>query len=376
MGGWIEGLSAWKKNDIHEAGDDFARLAAQPGLSDQDRSAAAFWAYRSYARTKSVKEANYWLKQAAADPHSFYGLLATNLLGQDTQSSWSMPVLSDGGKAVLAKQAAGWRALALLQIGQTELAEAELSQLNPQGRHDLQEAMLAIADAEHMPSMSLRLAGVAVNDNGKPYEGALYPLPRWQPAEGFQVDRALLYALMRHESRFDPSAVSGSGACGLMQLMPATAKILSGDRKWNDEASNGDCADHLLDPATNMALGQSYVQRLADQPTIGTNLLFLLAAYNGGPARLEHWVEDEKTKDPLLFMESLPVKETRDYIQQVLVHYWMYRERLGQPQTSLHQLARGEWPHIKIHDEAPTPLPRIIKADYGTFTIASNAQTR
>jgi soluble lytic murein transglycosylase len=373
LGGWIAGLTAWKKNDAREASDDFARLAAMPGLGEQDRSAAAFWAYRSYARIKNTKEADYWLKQAAIEPHSFYGLLASNLLGHNNKSSWQMPVLSEGGKEVLAKQKAGWRALALLQVGQTNLAEGELSQLNPQGRHDLQEAMLAIADAEHMPSISLRLAGVAVNGNGKPYDGASYPLPPWQPAEGFQVDRALLYALMRHESRFDPMAISGSGACGLMQLMPATAKILSGAQKWDASVNNGDCTDSLLDPATNMGLGQSYVQRLADQPAIGNNLLFLLAAYNGGPNRLEHWIDTDQTKDPLLFMESLPVRETRDYIQQVLVHYWMYRERLGEPQPSLHQLAHGEWPRIKIRNEEAPQLPRMIKAEIGGFTVASSS---
>jgi hypothetical protein len=127
----------------------------------------------------------------------------------------------------------------------------------------------------------------------------------------------------------------------------------------------------LLDPATNMTLGQSYVQRLAAQPMIGDNLLLLLAAYNGGPNRLEHWIKDENSKDPLLFMESLPVRETRDYTQQVLVHYWMYRARLGLPETSLHQLAHGEWPITKLRDEEPA-LPRTIKAEAaGGVTLAS-----
>ncbi len=85
-------------------------------------------------------------------------------------------------------------------------------------------------------------------------------------------------------------------------------------------------------------LGQSYVKRFVARPAtmIGDNLLFLLAAYNSGPeASLANWVDSSTSKDPLLFIESLPVRETRDYIQQVLVHYWMYHDRLGQPETSL-----------------------------------------
>ncbi len=196
-------------------------------IGERDRAAASFWAYRAYSRLNNTTQANppHWLKVAADQPHSFYGFLADSLLGRETEASWQLPALDDKNRNILASRTAGWRALALLQIGRPDLADSEPRHLNPQGRRDLQEAMLAIAEEEHMPSMALRLAGVAVNDSGKPYEGALYPLPPWRPAEGFQVDRALLYALMRHESHFDPLAVSDSGACGLMQLMPATASF-------------------------------------------------------------------------------------------------------------------------------------------------------
>jgi len=380
LGSWVDGLSSWKKTDIHEASVAFARLASLPQLSGRDRAAAAFWAYRAYNRLGNATQAEYWLNQAADEPRSFYGFLAGSLLGHDTQASWQLPALNDKNTSILASHAAGWRALALLQIGKPEWAEAELSHLNPQGRHDLQDAMLAIAEAGHMPSMALRIGGLAMDDNGKPYAAALYPVPPWQPAEGFNVDRALIYALMRHESHFDPLAVSDSGACGLMQLMPATARLIS-TGPVAPPAKDEDCPDRLLDPAVNVTLGQSYMQHLAAQPGIGDNLLLLLAAYNGGPNRLAHWVENATTQskagkngheklDPLLFIEGLPVRETRDYIQQVLIHYWMYRARLAQPETSLHQLAHGEWPRAKVRGETPA-LPRLLRAQADGFAVAS-----
>lgn len=211
-----------------------------------------------------------------------------------------------------------------------------------------------------MPSLALRLGGLAVNDRGKAYDAALYPLPPWQPAAGFTVDRALMYALMRHESQFDPTAISDRGACGLMQLMPDTARLVASNSpsravqkiKFGDA---DDCSRALMEPANNLALGQGYVQRLAALPHIGDNLLYLLAAYNSGPSRLSRWFDLNEQRDPLLFLESVPVRETRDYVQQVLIQYWMYRTRLQQPLQSLEQLARGEWPHYDMRPASRHP---------------------
>jgi soluble lytic murein transglycosylase-like protein len=245
------------------------------------------------------------------------------------------------------------------------MAEDELRHLNPQGHHDLQEAMLALAEAARMPSVALQLGGLATNDNGKRYDAALYPVPPWEPEQGFQVDRALLYALIRHESQFDPTAVSDRGACGLMQLMPTTANLIA-----NHRVAGHGCSDRLLEPSYNMALGQKYVRHLAGQPMIGDNLLFLLAAYNGGPSKVSRWVDDDSRRDPLLFIESLPVRETHDYVQQVLLHYWTYRARLAEPQTSLAQLAHGQWPRYALRDDGTAK--KAVSVEPLGFTVASN----
>ena len=197
--------------------------------------------------------------------------------------------------------------------------------------------MLSLADKEHMPALALQLGSLATTEDGKLYDAALYPLPSWKPEAGFSVDPALLYAIMRRESQFNPEAVSPRGACGLMQLMPATAAVVS-----NEE--NIGCTAAMREPARNIALGQDYVHHLSSLPMIGDNLLFLLTAYNGGPGNLERWMDSSMRGDPLLFIESLPSRETHDYVQQVLMHYWSYRARLAEPETSLSQIATGEWP--------------------------------
>ncbi len=380
LGLWIGGLAAWEQADFEGAAAAFTTLAVLPGLAEWDRAAADFWAYRALRRAGDAGQAYEWLRQAARQPRSFYGFIANNLMGRDPQWSWSMPSLDQAKIALLSSRPEGARALALAQIGQRDMAETELRRLNPQGQRGMASAMLAFAEAEHMPALVMRLGGLVLDGNGASYDGALYPVPPWQPRAGFAVDPALIYALMRRESMFDPAAVSVSGACGLMQLMPATAKLAAtmaqgprravafandndASRKPSSSSSSSSlsppspCAGHLLDPVTNVTLGQSYVLHLTQSGQIGGNLLLLLAAYNGGPGRLARWIETAAEKDPLLFIESLPVRETREYVQQVMVHYWTYSARIGERQTSLEQLARSEWPRL-APPEPPSSVAR------------------
>lgn len=347
---WISGLSNYHLRHYTEASTALTALANRDDLPDSDHAAAAFWAYRALKQADKTTEANRWLAEAANEPRSFYGLLASNLSGHSAEGSWSwhLPEFNKRAYDILVGLPAGARALALAQIGQNDLAEAELSHINPQGRRTLQEAMLALAEKGHMASLAMKLGSLATNEHGKPYDAALYPLPQWQPKEGFRIDRALMYALMRHESHFDPTAISSQGACGLMQLMPATAERMSG--KATQRTRSRECPDQFFDPIINVGLGQNYVRHLAEQPMIGDNLMLLLTAYNGGPGRLSQRSGTEAEDDPLLFMESLPAQETHDYVQQVLMQYWTYRARLHQPLHSLAQLARGEWPRFSLRD--------------------------
>jgi soluble lytic murein transglycosylase len=352
LGLWIDGLSAWKKQDFAGASHDFATLAQDSTLSTWDRAGAYYWAYRAAKRMGNEAESREWLAEAAKYPRSFYGYMAASLTGHRPNRSWKLPELTAKNIETLSQHPEGWQALALMQIGRSDLAESELRRINPMGQHELQRAVLALAEKAHMPSLTLQLGGVATNDNGQIYEAALYPLPPWQPASGFKVDRALIYALMKRESQFDPEAVSQRGACGLMQIMPSTAHQIA------NENTSSDCSDRLFDPAINMELGQKYVRVLAGQPMIGDNLMLLLAAYNGGPGKVAHWLDGEDRTDPLLFLESMPIRETHDYVQQVLMHYWMYRSRLAEPENSVAQLARGEWPRYTLHDTGLAELRR------------------
>ncbi len=342
LGFWIAGLSAWKQGDDEAALSAFSQLGSNTALTPWDRATGAYWAYRAASRLQDKEQADHWLREAAKQPHSFYGYLAASLQGDENKKLWALPDLNTRAVSLLASRPAAARALALLQIGQRDLAEAELTRLNPTGKPALKEALVALADHAHMPALALRLSSLGS------YASAAYPLPPWEPTDGFKIDRALLFALMKRESRFDPDSVSARGACGLMQLMPATARRIANDNRRSSK--EGVCPDSLFDPATNLAMGQRYVRVLAGQPQIGDNLLLLLAAYNGGPGNLSRWMEDGSRKDPLLFIESLPMRETRDYVEEVALHYWMYRSRLA-GEANAARLAKDEWPRYALKDD-------------------------
>ena len=157
-----------------------------------------------------------------------------------------------------------------------------------------------------------------------------------------ETDRSLVLALIRQESRFNPKAKSRRGARGLLQLMPRTASFVASDRKLRGSKENRDI---LFDPKINLSLGQKYINILLKDKSVKGDLFKMLAAWNGGPGNLNKWIRNVKYgDDPLLFIESIPSKETRIFIERVLANYWIYESRFGNDSSSLDFVARGKWP--------------------------------
>ena len=339
-GNWTVGMAAWKAGQNDRAAKAFQGLAQSESASPWDRAAGAYWAARSHQGAGRPAEATTWLEQAAQHSRTFYGLIAWQALGKADESDIHAPVLTRRHRRILAEVPAGRRAIALVQAGRRDIAEQELRRIDPRGDDMLEQAVVALADLGRMPALAMRLGSVLSSADGAASDSALYPLPPWEPKGGFTVDRALLFALMRQESRFDPTARSGAGARGLMQLMPSTATYVA-DKLTTDIGRKPD----LYEPETNVTLGQHYVRYLLDQKGIENDLILTIAAYNAGPGNIESWRKRlSGVKDPVLFIESLPVGETRNFAKQVLTNYWIYQRRLGQPLPSLQAIAEGRWP--------------------------------
>lgn len=349
---WNAGLAAWRQGSLAEAGQHFQALARNQEQSPWARSAAAFWAARVELRSRRPEQVAPWLRLAAEHPRTFYGLLARRLLGIDVYFNFDSDMFTDVDLRLIEGINGGRRALALLQIGDRPRAEAELRALAGRRSPELVESVAVLADRANLPALSLQVAAVLANGDGHDHVQALYPVPRWAPLGGFIVDRALVFALMRQESQFLPHVESSAGALGLMQMMPSTARSVArrtGLTPLGERTS-------LVDPELNLTVAQEYIAMLLKDERIQGNLLFFACAWNGGPTAAARWrsAQVDVRNDPLLFLESIPSKETRIFTHRVLANYWIYRMRLGQPTPDLDALAAGDWPtYTALDDTAP-----------------------
>lgn len=338
---WQEALAAWRKGDAKKAAGLFEQAAKASGGNSWLQAAAAYWAARSHVRNREPEKVSEWLRLAAAEPRTFYGQLARRALGIDVAFAWATPQLTTSGAQALMSSRPGQRALALIQVGEATRAECEFQVMRANATPELAQGMLAIAERLRFPSLTIGL-GVSLEDqSGFRFDNALFPMPDWEPMGGYSINRALLYAVARQESGFNPEAKSPMGALGLMQLMPQTMKAM---QKRLADTLGSSKAD-WRDPTVSLALGQEYIRYLLAEKEIQGDLILLAAAYNAGPGNLAKWRETlAYDSDPLLFIESLPSKETRNFVQRVLAGMWIYQQKLGHASSSLDALAAGAWP--------------------------------
>ena len=327
---WIAGLVSWKRKNYLDAALYFERSANSEYASGWLVTAASYWAARSNMRAGNIRKVSRWLIRGMEYPRTYYGLISTRALGQNFDFNWNLPTFTRESHQILSSTPAGARAVALAKAGQATRAQAELLRLKPKTDEE-REAFLAFAGYAHLPALSIRVGSLTKTKDDSYYDGALYPLVPWTPQNGFIIDHALVHAVMKQESRFNPLAESHSGARGLMQLMPATAKGV-----------DAELAKYVEEPEINMAIGQRYLKELLESPSIDNNLLYMLIAYNAGPGNLRKWRKRwPDVDDPLLFIELIPVSETRQYIEKVLANYWIYRLRAGKNIKSMEEIAAG-----------------------------------
>jgi soluble lytic murein transglycosylase-like protein len=368
---WIVGLSSYRLRSYDQARAAFADLARDGECDAWLQSAAAYWAARSSEALNDTEAYGKYLRAAARNSETFYGMVAGRQLKLGDQASLAFaddPV----GRLLLAGYvsppaslpsvdlvrfvatvARAHRAAALAQIGRGADAIQEL-------RAGL---MVARTPAEQEKWKALTVAmGTSLTDRASPPRSADldYPTPELTPLGGFTLDKALVYAMVRAESRFNPQAVSPVGASGLMQIMPAAAAQAAGDDKLKSDRTP------LFDPSFNLRVGQDYFTWLLDKG-VGHDLIRAVAAYNAGPAPIAKTAQAlGPDADSLLLMECLPAQETRAYVQKVLTGYWTYRKIWGQGSPTLDALASGE---RAIDERLDLGQPRGPAPQYASQTL-------
>ena len=343
---WRTAISQWRAGKKSEAAKIFTAIAERrTHYSAWQSSAACYWAWRSNDAIGQKKTADKFLRIAAEEPRSFYGILARKQLGESLDLDAQPVTLSESDILEMIGEPPIRRIIALGQSNLIDLAEKEIRKLFPASDEREKKRLLALAYHFNLASVQISMAK-RLDDHDRTMDYAKYPIPHWQPQDGFKVEPALIYALMRQESGFRATATSSSGAQGLMQIMPKTASIMH--RQMNSDLKDSgqpQLTGSVTDPGFNMALGQGYIQHLLENDLVDGNLFFMLTAYNAGPGRLQEWKRAiDYRNDPLLFVESIPFAQTRHYVMQVMTNYWIYSELAGSRNRSIYALLNGYWP--------------------------------
>jgi soluble lytic murein transglycosylase len=334
---FVGGLASWRLNDFERAHTLFEAASQKPGLTLDMQAATNFWAARSAQQLENAESAIAHLQKAAETQDTFYGLLATRVLGLTPKFNWQIQkfTLSDWQK--IANQPTVQRIIALTQVGEFALADEELRNWWGRSPETHWAALLRLGDALNLHSGKLSLARRSPPQQLAPM-AAHYPLPEWWSPAGAAVPKALIFAFMRQESAFRRDTVSRSNARGPMQFLPSTA------REVGQNPSLTDSDPRLDDPTYAIQIGKTYVKQLANSSITNGNLLKIVASYNGGPGNVRSWVGSLPENDPLLYIESIPLTETRDYVETVMKNFWMYQLQMNDPTPSLESIAAGVMP--------------------------------
>ncbi|MFN4091308.1 MAG: lytic transglycosylase domain-containing protein [Brevundimonas sp.] len=365
---WTAGLAAWRLGQFNDAFDAFQRVAEDPTQDAWTRAGAAVWTARAAGASGRQDQVQGWLRLATRWPATFYGQVAGRMLGEDAPieglgpTPYATPgvrqvafrpdedpgVDSDELNAFIREDPRARRAVAYYEVGRRDEYEGEL-------RAGIRTA---ITDPARRLWTGLAKAmgfqGSRADRQVERIDAGDYPMPDLQPEGGYTIERSLLLAIARKETNFNASARSGAGAWGLMQVMPATAAELTGDRGFVREPRR------LLQPAVNMRVGQAYVTRMLNLPQFQGDLLRTAASYNAGPGPMLAALRKlGPNPDPLLLIEVIDVPQARDYVEKVVAAYWIYQRMTGRPLRTLDAVAAGAG-HIPLSLDYVPPPPADV----------------
>ena len=309
-----------------------ALAGASPAAITQGR--AHYWSGRTLAAMGQDPKPEY--EQAAAWNTTFYGQLAAVALGDDVAAlnrridaardpAWSKETAQAfAGHEVV--RGATW----LVAWGDAARARVFLARMDELAPDPAERALTAdLALKLGLPDAAVSVARRMGRD-GIALPRAGWPMPFHPPPA---PDEAASLSIIRQESNFDIGAISPSGARGLMQLMPLTAKAVA--KKLGVALS---LPALTVDAQQNMLLGTSYLQEVLDR--FGGSLPLAAAAYNAGPHRVDQWLADngDPRTDAVAmtdWLELIPFSETRNYVQRVLENVVVYRARSGSATPAL-----------------------------------------
>ena len=299
------------------------------------RARAAYWSARAAEAAGDRDRATEWYRRASGHPTTFYGQLAGKALALERRFPAGEPAVAPEERERFEARPLVRAARLLGEAGDFETMRTFVTHLSRSaqtpGEHLLVSRLGLAYGALHISVSAAKRAW----RNGVPLIAEAYPLAFGNADTARAPDPpelALLLGLARQESEMDPHARSRSGAVGLMQLLPGTAREVS--RRLGLAYSRSRLRE---DRGYNITLGSAYLAELLE--AFEGDRALALAAYNAGPNRVRQWLRTfgdprRGEVDPIDWMELVPFGETRNYIQRVLESAAVYRLRLKGPSGS------------------------------------------
>lgn len=326
-----EAMKLYFERDYDDAAAKFRAFLEQYPKSAL-RPRALYWLGEAFFNDDEQEDAKKTFEQLQQEsPLSFYGLLASLKAGKSFSAAIEGLIpsgLSTDPFLMPWEEIHLNRAEHLLRADARELAVIELDRIKPRDRLSSPFLMyLAVLNnkAENHPrsfSILSELIQRSYNGINTTYVvQMIFPTPYLplidKHAKENSLDPILVLSLIKQESAFRASASSAVGAQGLMQLMHGTALDLSADLVKRD----------LLDTEKNLNVGARYLSKMLTR--FNGNIALALAAYNAGPGAVDRWLKNGTKKDDLLlFIESVPYKETREYVAGIIRNYYWYSSLL------------------------------------------------
>jgi soluble lytic murein transglycosylase len=321
MAGWI---ALRFLADPATAAEHFAHV--DEGSSDPIvRARAAYWRGRAAEAAGQFDEMRAQYQAAARNPTAYYGQLARARLGLEEvalRRSPAEPVHDASGELLHAADI-------LYAIGERDLVVSFVSDLAEHGSDATALAALGELTARYNDARAMLLIGKTALARGLAVDLYAFPdigVPSYS-AIGPQVDRCIIYSIVRTESAFDQRDKSPANAVGLMQVTPQagrdTAKRFGAVYDWKRLVS---------DPVYNMQMGAAEIAGLLKE--YRGSYIMTFAGYNAGRGRVQQWVAQHgDPRDPKVdavdWVERIPIAETRNYVQRVMENLLVYRARFG-----------------------------------------------
>jgi len=305
------------------------------------KARAAYWIGRTYKKLGQASQANSWFRTGSQYGTTFYGQLSHIELNERRFSINNNFKFDENKYEEFKKNNPQAKSVVVLkELNRTKYTKDILRHLgDPEQNRTFEEISMAGVLAQEIERLDFAIQ-IAKNASYKNLNFLEISYPRIEVPKQVKsqkiLDSSVILALIRQESEFDTSANSKVGAKGLMQIMPATARLLS-------KVTNTDFSREKLtkDKDYNLALGSYYISDLDDN--FGSHYL-AFAAYNAGPHRVEKWIKtygDPRRKqiDAIDFIELIPFHETRNYVQRVSENINVY-EYLSDPGNATNKIEK------------------------------------